>query len=293
MKIDKRFQITALAAIILLLLLPPYASQAGSPVSGGKAYTGNKRSAPLKIAISKQYPNYSKWLKSINPDVEFYNLYGMGLNRALYTLDRCDGLLLSGGPDVEPAVYGKAGDSSRCEIDFKRDSLEFLIIKKAREKKMPILGICRGEQILNVALGGTLIVDIPEDYGTTVKHKCEDKDTCFHAVSILKNSLLYRICGVTKGIVNTNHHQAIDKLAPGLRISAKSPDGIPEAIEWDTKDGNPPPGEPYMIAVQWHPERMDDDSPLSKPIGRYFLDKAREYAEKKNIEFNIDVDINN
>jgi putative glutamine amidotransferase len=156
-----------------------------------------------------------------------------------------------------------------------RDTLEFALIKKAMLLELPVLGICRGEQILNVAFGGSLIVDIPEDYDAKHLHRCDDPAECFHPVEIVNGSNLFRLTRLKKGMVNTNHHQAIDELADEFAKTAVSPGGIIEAIEW--KDAI---GEPFLIAVQWHPERMEQDNPLSYKIGEAFIKEAKEFQEK-------------
>jgi putative glutamine amidotransferase len=169
-----------------------------------------------------------------------------------------------------PARYGKTSDSSRCECNPKRDTLEFALIQKASDLKMPILGVCRGLQILNVALGGTLIVDIPADHPGNVIHRCEDYKNCAHKVQVTSNSFFSKIVQTTEGDVLTNHHQAIEKPAPALQIVAWSADSIPEAIEWKE-----PAGKPFLLAVQWHPERMDTTSRLSMPIVEAFVNAVK------------------
>ncbi len=235
----------------------------------------------VKIALSKGsehkgYEKYEEWLNKIDDDVDCIDLYDLKSKEALEVLDDCDGLLLTGGPDVHPERYGKVWDTLRCEIDGRRDTLEFMLIKKALEMKIPILGICRGEQILNVALGGTLIVDIPQDYDTMVVHRCGNYDTCFHEVKVQGGTLLHKLTGTSIAMVNSNHHQAVDKIANGLIVSARSRDGLIEAYEWEK-----PEGKSFMIAVQWHPERLDNADPMSMPIGKYFIEKSKEYKKRK------------
>ena len=232
----------------------------------------------IKIAVSKSwgsahYVQYEQWLKSIDPSFEYVNLYGLEYDEAIEELKQCYGIVLSGGPDVAPGVYGDPLDSVRCGIDYMRDTLEFKIIEYALNKtKMPILGICRGEQILNVYLGGTLVVDIPTDFDTTITHRCEDPADCFHEVAIAEGSMLNKISNVTGGTVNTNHHQAVERLADGLKVTSRSIDGLVEAYEWIN-----PCMKPYMMAVQWHPERMEQSNPLSRPIGVSFINAVKKY----------------
>ena len=235
----------------------------------------------VKIALSKGgkhkgYEKYEEWLNKIDDNVDCIDLYDLSLNEALEKLEHCDGLLLTGGPDVHPARYGKGWDTLRCEIDRRRDSLEFMLIKKALEKKIPILAICRGEQILNVSLGGSLIVDIPQDYDTLVVHRCANPDTCFHEVKVLEGSLLHKLTGTSIAKVNSNHHQAVDKIADGLLVTARTKDGLIEAYEWEK-----PEGKPFMMAVQWHPEKLDLGSPMSKPIGSYFIEQSKLFKKRK------------
>jgi gamma-glutamyl-gamma-aminobutyrate hydrolase PuuD len=141
---------------------------------------------------------------------------------------------------------------------------------------MPVFGVCRGQQILNVALGGTLIIDIPTDHPGKVIHQQEDYLSCFHLVTLVKGSQLHNISKSDTGSVTSNHHQAIEKVAPGLKIVAWTTDSIPEAIEWSD-----PAGKPFLIAVQWHPERMDAKSPLSMPLMNAILDAARTFRKPK------------
>ncbi len=234
----------------------------------------------LKIALSKGgarpgYERYSEWLKSFDKSIESVDLYEASPSEAKKILNECSALVLTGGPDVAPGRYGRASDSSRCEIDYRRDSLEFALIREALKKKMPILAICRGEQILNVAMGGSLIVDIPEDYDTIITHRCPDPNACFHKVKILPHTELAKITGVEIGLVNSNHHQAVDKLADVFVPAAYAPDGIIEAYEWKN-----PSDKSFLIAVQWHPERLDSNNLLSKPLALEFLKQAKKFAER-------------
>jgi putative glutamine amidotransferase len=234
----------------------------------------------LIIAISKghgsnHYINYIPWIKSSEKDLEIIDMIEMNPEEAAIALEKCDGLVLSGGADVDPAKYGKESEISRCEVDSRRDSIEFALIKKARKMKLPILGICRGEQILNVAFGGSLITDIPTDIGSNY-HSCPNPDTCYHEITIKKGSLLNRLCNLNFGKINTNHHQSVDRIAQQFRVSAKSDDGVVEAYEWKN-----PKGKPFLLAVQWHPERLERNSAFSQPILTAFIKKAEKYQINK------------
>jgi putative glutamine amidotransferase len=230
----------------------------------------------VKIALTKgkgseHYLKYEQWLKQFDEDIEFIDLYHVDKEEAIKILKECSGIVLTGGPDVDPMNYGKAADSSRCEIDLKRDSLEFEAIKVAYEMKLPMLAICRGEQILNVAFGGSLIVDIPSDFDTTIVHRCADPADCYHDVYVIPNSLLSQITKVSQAEVNTNHHQAVDNLASVFIASAFSKDGLIEAYEWRERESKP-----FLIAVQWHPERLNN-SKLSDPIGRRYISEVNKF----------------
>lgn len=229
----------------------------------------------IRIAISKEYnaKNYSNWLNRYHNNLEWFNMYPLGIDSALQLLESCDGLLVTGGEDVFPGVYGKLSDLPRCgAIDRYRDSLEFALIASTLADNKPLIGVCRGEQILNISLGGTLHIDIPSDFDTTIIHRQKDWQNCFHPVQIKSNTLLQSLSGVQSGDVTSNHHQGIEILGKGLLISAFSDDGLPEAIEW--KD---PKGKGFLMAVQWHPERMDTLHPLSAPLAKKFLEEASTY----------------
>lgn len=243
----------------------------------------NKSNEKLYIAISKGsgsegYLMYAPWLKNIDTNICVVDLYVLDVKKAVDTLKYCSGLLLSGGPDVHPGRYGIAKDSVRCDyIDRRRDTLEFAIIKEAERLKMPILGICRGLQILNVYYGGSLIVDIPSDYKTKISHRSMDTNAiAMHKVNIDKESSLFKLTNLSEGVVNSYHHQAIKKLAKKLKITARAEDGIPEAIEWKN-----PHSKPFLMAVQWHPERLDYNHPLSKSLSEEFIKYVKKYQEKR------------
>jgi len=216
-----------------------------------------------------KYQLYVKWLKSVDPSFEYINFYGMDIPDALAKLDRCSGLVLTGGVDVHPSYYGKAEDENRCELDLIRDILEFALIEKALSLKLPILAICRGEQILNVSQGGDLIVDIPVDYGKNVIHSSDTDQLAYHSIIIDSTSILYRLIRVTSFDIVSVHHQAVKNLAPCFRPTAFASDGIIEAFEWSN-----PEGKSYLNAVQWHPEKGDYHNDLSQVIAKDFIEKA-------------------
>jgi putative glutamine amidotransferase len=228
----------------------------------------------VTVAISKATPNYIAWLKKADSTVNYINLYTLTTDSALKVLASCSGLLVTGGEDVYPAWYGKEYDTARCTgFDRRRDTLEIALIREAFRVRMPVFGICRGEQIINVALGGTLIVDVPSDYPHAVIHQCEDYLSCRHAAIPVQGTLLKTVSGCDSALVATNHHQAAEHLAPPLRVDARAPDGLTEGIEWAD-----PEGKSFLLAVQWHPERMDVTNPLSAPLASAFLAQCLKYA---------------
>ena len=230
-----------------------------------------------RIAVSKTSDNYEAWLRHAEAEVQPINLYGLKIDSALQVLAGCSGLLLTGGEDVFPDCYGKPQEIKLCEeIDRYRDSLELALIKKAIELKMPIFGICRGEQILNVATGGTLIADIPAEVDTTVIHRCPPGSAeCLHYINIDPKTLLFQITGIQTGIVNSYHHQAVEKTGPGMRITAVAENGVAEAIEREhAQEGA------FMMGVQWHPERLTHSPDLALPLAEYFLEEAREFGSR-------------
>lgn len=235
-----------------------------------------QKAAPIKVALSEASPNYINWVHRTDATVETIDMKSMPVGKAVKLLESCNGLILTGGEDVFPAYYGKAEELSRCSTNPIRDTLELALIKEALKLKIPIVGICRGQQLLNVSQGGTLIVDIPSDYSKKIVHQQDDYLHCFHNVNTVKGSLLTQICKADSGMVASNHHQAVKKLAPSFKVAAYANDSIIESIQWLK-----PTGKSFLIAVQWHPERMDSLSPLSTPIAQRFIKEAYLYKVKK------------
>jgi putative glutamine amidotransferase len=186
-------------------------------------------------------------------------------------------LLITGGEDVYPGIYGKINDTARCgSFDRYRDSLELKMIATAFENGIPLFGVCRGLQIINVALKGSLIIDIPTDYNSKVKHRQDDWQNCYHTIFPVEATNFNVICEGEPGEVASNHHQGIDKLGKKLQISAYAADSLPEAIEWDVRGEKA-----FLMAVQWHPERMDTLHHLSASIAKAFLLEAESFRDDK------------
>ena len=160
-------------------------------------------------------------------------------------LDRVQGLVLTGGEDVAPARYGALSHPKLGETDPARDAVELALIAGAGQRRLPILAICRGLQILNVALGGTLYQDLGSERAGPIDHA---DPRSRHGVQVEPGTLLHDTLGTHETSVNSRHHQAIRDLAPGLRASAWAADGVVEAVEPGDRGG------PWTLAVQWHPE---------------------------------------
>ena len=191
-------------------------------------------------------------------------------------MKRIDGLILSGGGDVDPSRYGAMRRSECGESDSLRDQSEITLIRLAREKKMPVFGICRGVQILNVAYGGSLIQDIPSQKEIPVeKHRQPEPYTMLvHEVHLKKDGLLNRITGLSSFMTNSMHHQAIDLLGGTLKVDAISGDGIVEAV-YDASDET-------VFGVQFHPEFFSGEKEYAQKLFDYFVDESEKYACAKN-----------
>lgn len=186
--------------------------------------------------------------------------------RQLYV--RVDGLLLPGGGDIDPARYGQDKHPQTDNIDLARDEAEINVVRWAVDDDRPLFCICRGHQVLNVALGGTLIQDIPSQVQTPEDHHFDKPRTCrIHDIQIETGSHLAQIMGEKPVGVNSIHHQAIDRIASPLQITAHSPSGIIEAVEI--------PDHRFALAVQWHPEDLTDDKMMLR-LFQAFVDQARE-----------------
>ena len=182
-------------------------------------------------------------------------------------LDRCDGLLLSGGDDVCPTLYGEEILPICGDLTHERDHSEPILIRHAIEHGLPILGICRGMQILNATLGGTLYQDLAEQYGKAILHPRHDiPGGDAHSMRYVSGTMLHEIMGLDESTVNSRHHQAVKKLAPGMKANAIAPDGLIEGME--AEDGRP------ILAVQWHPETIQRRLPEQLNIFKWLVREA-------------------
>ncbi len=160
------------------------------------------------------------------------------------------GLVLTGGEDIDPGLFGEDRHPSTGDPHAGRDAYELSLARIAYEQRVPTLAICRGAQVMNVALGGTLVQDIPSQHPSEIDHDpAERRNERVHAIDVDPESRLADILGTTSIAANSSHHQSVNRVAEGLRITARSPDGIVEAVEASDPAW-------WMVAVQWHPEEL-------------------------------------
>jgi len=178
-----------------------------------------------------------------------------------------DGLILAGGPDMHPRYFMQELDPHCGKIDEERDELEIYLMKWAMERDIPLLGVCRGMQVINIALGGDIFQDIV--YSKGLIHRQDSDMTYFHDVIIEEGTLLRSLIPSQRYPVNSYHHQAVDRVADGLIVSAAAPDGIIEAIER--------PASRFLLGVQWHPETSYRADVFSRRIFDAFMKACREW----------------
>ena len=193
-------------------------------------------------------------------DVQPFWLGGVERETDRTAMRTMDGLVVTGGADVEPHRYGYRDDRELCQTYPGRDEIEWEVLDAAFARRLPMLAICRGMQLLNVYQGGSLQPDMPN----VADHRLEDDRR--HLVTLEPGSALEILTGVSQGEVTSSHHQAVEVVGNGLQVAARHADGTIEAIEWTR-----PMRRPWLAAVQWHPERMGLDEPLSGPLFRGFL----------------------
>lgn len=182
-----------------------------------------------------------------------------------------DGLLLTGGVDVAPLFYGEEPHAQLGWVDADRDAYEFSLLRQAEELQKPVFGICRGIQVINVAFGGSLYQDLSQVENCQLQHRQKaSRDSVSHSVDIIKGTYLAKLFG-EKSMVNSFHHQAIKKIAPGFKVSAFSPDGIVEGIERE--------GAHFVLGVQWHPEHLVQKHANMLGLFRSFIKKSSRKCE--------------
>ncbi len=184
-----------------------------------------------------------------------------------------DGIVLAGGYDCDPQLYGEQPHPSIEMMDRRRQENDLTLAKAARDRGIPTLGICLGLQVMNVANGGSLIQDIHSELQTAIEHVSEPEDRARHDVTLEEGTRLRSILTGPKTInVNSSHHQAIKDVARGFRVTAEAPDGVVEGLE--------DPEHPFYMGVQWHPEDMPGEATASA-LFLAFVEAARKYAGRK------------
>lgn len=199
---------------------------------------------------------------------------GLPSRQLLELLNHLDGIVFSGGGDVEPARYGSSGHPRVSSVDPDRDRVEIELFRQAIQLKTPFLGICRGLQLLNVALGGTLYDDLADQFTAKIHHdqyNLQPRDALVHPVKLIGGSCLRDLIGSDEIQVNSLHHQGIRQLAGAWQASAYAPDELVEGIEI--------PGYPFGVAVQWHPECLLNRSE-SQNLFQGFVKAAARYRQK-------------
>lgn len=223
-----------------------------------------------------RYENYPLWIKGNDTFVEVIRLTAE--NKHL--LPNCDGVVLSGGVDTHPSFYNNQRIDyplAPAKFNTARDNFELSVFEYTQKKNVPVLGVCRGMQLINIALGGDMIQDI-EEMGKSNHRRTESGDT-IHEITINKETQLFAITGIEKGIINSAHHQALGKIAESLIITGYSPDGIAESAERKQVEGCA-----FLLCVQWHPERLaqeQPENPFTKNIRIAFLQAANDFKKQK------------
>lgn len=190
---------------------------------------------------------------------------------ALGILDIVAGLVLTGGEDVDPSRYGATPHPELGPVNCARDDTELALLSRAHALGMPTLAICRGIQVVNVGLGGTLVQDLPSERQDVAAHEVDDeRDSRVHGVRIDPTSRLASILGAQSLAVNSIHHQAVDRLGDAIRVNARADDGVIEGVESDDPSW-------WMVGVQWHPEELTSTpEPWDRRLFAAFADACRQ-----------------
>ena len=227
------------------------------------------------VILSKASPNYINWLSA--PKINIVNAYDCNNLDSLLLI--ADGIVLTGGEDINPLMYGDSSNLELCgRIDFRRDTIEKKLFDYSFSEHIPFVGVCRGMQMMNVVSGGTLYGDIPTEIGDRVIHR--NNGEVMHDIVVTSNKHDYRNMifpqDVTISfrkdtfIVNSWHHQGLKDIAEGILVIAESYDGLPEAVVMDKQK------HPFMIAVQFHPERLGANNGIHKNMRARFFDAIYE-----------------
>ena len=253
------------AAAVLMLLVPLGLSAQKKPVIGVScSIDGSTVEAGMTYVVSVRKAGGIPFVIPLTTSGKEIDEY----------LDRIDGLLMIGGEDVSPLLFGQQPSKSLGEVVPERDIYDLALIRKAVKRGIPVLGICRGIQCLNIAMGGDLIQDIPSEVQDAIQHRQNaPRSYGSHTIKITKGSLMANLLGVDEIAVNSFHHQACGKVAPGYKVTARASDGVIEAIE--SADGK-------SFGVQFHPEGFVYSGKKEfLPIFQHLVKLAGEYAASR------------
>jgi putative glutamine amidotransferase len=250
----------------------------GIPTQNLQAIGGVPRDIPSSWVMSQRYirvlvdAGALPWMIPLLPE-------DADTMRGIY--DELDGIFLPGGADIDPSNYGEARHP-RCDTsDPPRDAVELMLVRWAMTDRKPVLGVCRGLQIVNLATGGTLYQDLGDEMPGAIKHDYFPfagryaRDHLAHEVTVSPRTRLAEIFGAGALQVNSMHHQGVRRLGDRLTATAVAPDGLVEGIEG--VDGG------YLVAVQWHPEALVDSSPETKRLFASFVDASIAYREQRTL----------
>jgi putative glutamine amidotransferase len=228
----------------------------------------------MKIALTKSNSKFQKYIEWLEYFGVQFAIFNWEERTPVELMQNCSGLILTGGTDIYPGFYRTDETEFEGSYTPERDEYEKELLDIAFKKNIPVLGICRGCQFINVYFKGTLISDLRKENGE-IHNKYPDNTVRHHDVFINKDSCLYEIVKEEKYLVTSSHHQAIEKTGEGLMITAIAEDGIKEGIEFSDKENKS-----FLLGIQWHPELMDNyDNPFSKNILMKFLEEAGKEIE--------------
>jgi len=241
----------------------------------------------VTIVLSKQNSSFSyrNFIENIDTTItiNWINAYTTPLSQLTVDLENADGIILTGGVDIHPGLYGNAFDTIRCgTIDLKRDELETTLLDYALESGIPCLGVCRGLQFMNVYMGGSLHPHLPDTLSDI--HRGKDGNSTEHEIYVTQKLGALDIKPGNKSATVSHHHQGISRLADNLEAWAIAPDGLIEAIRHSDTTSHP-----FFIGVQWHPERSNPSGSLATPIGVGFLKAVLDEIRVKNNTDTIEI----
>lgn len=243
-----------------------YFSTAIAPVIGITTYGRDEK---------QQFHLYAAYVDAVRRAGGIPILLPPGEQHPERLLQLVDGLIFTGGGDIDPACYEGDAHPTIYRIDPERDASELDLAKRAIRADLALMGICRGLQVLGVASGGKLLPHVPDQFGDQILHREEQLCPTTHSVQVVPDSMLAEIVGATEMEIVSWHHQAVPTVPPGWRATAFAPDGVIEALEHEEH--------PWAIALQWHPELSAEQDPLQQRIFDAFISAARNREHLSNV----------